>query len=154
MCALVLLSLGGWLFHIRFHPFTEAAENLIPFLAGFLSIAAIPLLFWWRRTIQWAYLLNGMTVIYGTITMGHFSLSNLPEKVTLVSLFMNTLFPDIAVLWTKFALGKALFDLNLLHSEKDELSKMKWYRYPAMGWWLVHLFAMTTVYTLGNLLWR
>ena len=28
------------------------------------------------------------------------------------------------------------------------------YRYPNMGWWLVHLVGLSIVYTLGNLLWR
>jgi hypothetical protein len=28
------------------------------------------------------------------------------------------------------------------------------WRYPNMGWWWVHLFALSVVYAAGNLLWN
>jgi hypothetical protein len=152
--ALILLSLGGWIFHFRIHPLSAGLRNLIPFSAGIISVIIVPFLFSWRRTIHLAYLLNGMIVIIGVITMSHFSLSHLPDPVSAASLLLQTTVPDIMFLWTKFALGKAIFTLNLLHADSDPAAKMKWYRYPASGWWLIHLLSMSTVYTLGNILWR
>lgn len=77
--AIFFLALGGWLLHLRIHPAAKDAENYIPFLAGFISIIVTPVLFIFRSTIPFAYLINGMTVIIGTITMTHFSIENPPQ---------------------------------------------------------------------------
>jgi tellurite resistance protein TehA-like permease len=76
--AIFFLALGGWLLHLRIHPTTKDAENYIPLVAGFISVFVIPVLFIFRSTISFAYLLNGMTVIIGTITMTHFTIENPP----------------------------------------------------------------------------
>lgn len=151
---LVFLSLGGWLLHLRVHPPLAQAYNLIPFISGVISIIIVPLLFWSRSTVQYAYVTNGMLVILGTITMAHFSILTLSFPISLESLFFKTMFPDIAILWGNFAIGKALFDLELLSTDKDVVPKGRYFRYPNTGWWLVHLLAWSAVYALGNILWK
>ena len=86
--AIFFLALGGWLLHLRIHPIAKDAENYIPLVAGFISVFLIPILFIFRSTISFAYLLNGMTVIIGTITMTHFSIENHPPVCTLPNLIL------------------------------------------------------------------
>ncbi len=148
------LALGGWLLHLRIHPITKNTDFLIPFIAGIVSIFCLPFLFLFRRTLTLAYIVNGFLVIIGTITMAQFSIVNFKGPVTAVNIIVNTLLADIVVLWGKFAIGKALFDLELLKSDADITAKGRFFRYPNMGWWLVHLFALSLVYTLGNIIWE
>jgi hypothetical protein len=151
---LVFLALGGWLLHVRIHPLTKYGENYIPFVLGIISALGVPILFWFRSTVAWAYVLNGFSVIIGTITMAHFSITHFEGPVTLENLIVKTLFADIGLLWGKFAIGKALFDLEILRSETDVAGQGRFLRYPNMGWWWVHLFALAAVYTLGNIFWK
>ncbi len=151
---LVILALGGWLLHIRTHPPLTAGENLVPFIAGILSIIIIPILFWFRSTSAYAYVINGFLVIIGAITMAHFSIVSFSGPLTLSSLLFRTTLPDVLMLWGKFALGKALFDLELLNSATDTVPKGRFFRYPNNGWWLVHLLSWSAVYALGNILWK
>jgi hypothetical protein len=67
---------------------------------------------------------------------------------------MNTTFADIMLSWGKFTVGKALFDLEALRTETDVTVKGRFFRYPNMGWWWVHLVALTAVYSLGHVIWR
>ena len=154
ICSLLFLSLGGWLLHSRIHPLGEHSGNIIPAASGLLSVVVITLLFCFRRTVAYGYVLNGMTVIIGTITMAHFSLIHAPAVFTLQVLLFKTLLADIAVLWGKFAIGKALFELELLKQPEDAVRKGRFFRYPNMGWWWVHLVALSVVYALGTLIWK
>jgi len=86
--------------------------------------------------------------------MSHFSIAHFKGPVTLDAILFNTLLADIAILWAKFALGKALFDLEFLKSDADTMGKGRFFRYPNMGWWWVHLFALGLVYALGNFFWK
>jgi hypothetical protein len=151
---LILLSLGGWLLHLRIHPPFMRDENMIPFIVGIFSVFIVPLMFYFRRTFNLAYLINGFSVILGTILMAHFSIAHFSGPVTFQSIFTNTLLADIAILWGKFAFGKAIFDLELLRSDTDTVPMTRYWRYPNSGWWFVHLFGWAAVYTLGNIFWR
>lgn len=151
---LVFLAFGGWCLHFRIHPPAKDVNNLIPFISGILSVFCLPLLFCSRRTITWAYVLNGFSVILGTITMAHFSIVHFQGPVTFANILLTTTLADITVLWTKFALGKALFDLEFLRSETDAAPKGHFFRYPHMGWWWIHLFFAAVVYCLGNLFFK
>lgn len=151
---LFCLALGGWLLHLRIHSPSKDADLLIPFISGIVSVFCLPLLFWFRRTLASAYIVNGFLVIIGTITMAQFSIVNFKGPVTAVNIITSTLFADISILWGKFAIGMALFNLEPLKSDTDTVAKGRFFRYPNMGWWLVHLFALALVYTLGNILWK
>ncbi len=152
--SLFFLALGGLFLHLRIHSLTRNQSNFIPFITGMISVLCLPVLFWFRRTITLAYIINGFFVIIGMITMTHFSIVNFSSPVTFTGIFLNTTFADISILWGKFAVGKALFDLEFLKSDMDVAAKGRFFRYPNMGWWWVHLFAMATVYALGNILWK
>lgn len=136
IAALWLLALGGWGLHLFFHPPGEERENWLPFIAGLASLILVPLLFSFKRTLAYAYVLNGMLAIIGTIVMAK-----------------SKLLPDIAVLWAKFLVGKAVFDLEQIKDEQTPRSRGRFWRYPNMGWWWTHLAAMTAVFMLGYTLW-
>ena len=153
--AIFFLALGGWLLHLRIHPIAKDAENYIPLMAGFISVIVTPVLFIFRSTISFAYLLNGMTVIIGTITMTHFSIENHPQAWTLQTILLGTCLPDILMLWGKFAVGKALFDLDPVINRPDaQISNDRFFRFPNMGFWFVHLVTLTVVYLIGSYFWK
>jgi hypothetical protein len=153
--AIFFLALGGWLLHLRIHPIAKDAENYIPLVAGFISVIVIPVLFIFRSTISFAYLLNGITVIIGTITMAHFSIENHPQVWTLQTILLGTCLPDILMLWGKFAVGKALFDLDPVINRPDaQISNDRFFRFPNVGFWFVHLVTLTAVYIIGGYLWK
>ena len=150
---LFAVSLGGFLLHLRIHQPSANAANYIPFIAGLVSAFVLPLMFIFRSTIAYAYVLNGMFVIFGTITMAHFSIAHRPPALTFGALMLNTTLADIALAWGKFFIGKALFDLARMQSP-DAAYSGKFLRYPNMGFWLSHLAGLSIVYGLGHLLWR
>jgi hypothetical protein len=143
---LVFLSLGGWLLHTKIHPPLVHGYGFVPFISGIISVIILPAMFWFRPTLAYAYVINGMLVILGTITMAHFSLVKFGSPFLLL--------PDILMLWGKFVVGKAIFDLDLLHTDQDAQPKGRYFRYPNTGWWLVHLVGWSVVYALGNILWK
>jgi hypothetical protein len=128
--------------------------HFIPLISGLLSILVIPLLFSFRKTIEYGYVLNGMVVIIGTVAMAHLSIVYWPAPATVGSIILKTTLADIVILWGKFFIGKALFDLEFFGYDPRMAKKGKTYRYPHLGWWLIHLAAISLVYLLGNLLWR
>jgi hypothetical protein len=153
--ALFFLALGGWLLHLRIHPVSKDAEHYIPAVAGFISIFITPLLFIFRRTTPLAYLINGMTVIIGTITMTTFTLEHPPQVWSVQTILFGTLLADIFVLWGKFVLGKALFEMELAIGQPEApMRKGRFFRYPNMGFWLVHLVTLSIVYTIGHKYWQ
>jgi hypothetical protein len=154
LAALVILSLGGFLLHVRIHPIAQNSANVIPLIAGLLSILVIPLLFSFKKTVEYGYVLNGMVVIIGTIGMAHLTIVNWPAPATVGSIILKTTLADILVLWSKFFVGKALFDLEFFGYDPRKTKKGTTYRYPNLGWWLVHLAAISLVYVVGNLVWR
>ncbi|MEI6845629.1 MAG: hypothetical protein WCK36_01115 [Candidatus Firestonebacteria bacterium] len=113
LAALFLVSLGGFLLHLRIHTL-DKASNFIPFLSGLISMTVVIFMFFSKKTAAYAYLLNGMIVILGTITMAHFSYMRFMAPFTLEKLFINTLFADIAILFGKFFLSKALYESHFI----------------------------------------
>lgn len=136
IAAIGFLGLGGWGLHLFIHPPAKEAQNWIPFVAGLLSVILIPLLFSFRKTVAYAYVLNGMLAIVGTITMAKYKL-----------------LPDIVMLFAKFLLGKALFDLELLRDGGAPHRQGRFWRYPNLGWWYAHLVLMTGAFLLGYYFW-
>jgi len=151
---LFLLGIGGWLLHLRIHPPAGGISLWIPFISGMISVFFIPLFFCFRPTVTLGYIVNGFLAIIGTITMAQFSLAHLPAQLSVASIILNTTLADIAVLWGKFTIGKALFDLELLKSDTDSAGKGRFFRYPNMGWWWAHLLSIAFVYALGNIILR
>jgi hypothetical protein len=154
LVALIVVSLGGLILHVRLHPPSKNTSNFVPFLSCILSVVIVPLLFSSRKTISYGYTLNGFLVIIGTITMAHFAVINWPQPSSLESIVFKTTLPDILVLWTKFFIGKAIFDLELFGYDSAREKTGITYRYPNGGWWVVHLAAISIVYVLSGWLWR
>jgi hypothetical protein len=154
LAALWLLGIGGWLMHLAIHPISEGGSNFIPFFSGALSVLLVPLLFSFKRTVAFAYVLNGMAAVLGTITMAADSLKQLPVPLTLGALLLGTLLPDILLLWGKFAVGYGLFELELVRNEEQAHRQGRFWRYPNLGFWWVHLAAWSVVFYLGQVLWR
>jgi hypothetical protein len=151
---LVFLAIGGWFLHLRIHPPSKNEANWVPFVSGVFSVFILPALFYFRKTLTLAYITNGFLVIIGTITMAHFSIAHFKPPVTLYGILFNTILGDILLLWGKFFVGMALFDLEFLKTEAGLAPKGRYFRYPNMGWWLVHLVTLAVLYALGNIFWK
>jgi hypothetical protein len=154
LVSLTTLAIGGFFLHLRFHPFTEHAYGAVPFISGLLSILLVPCLFSFRKTLDYGYILNGLLVIIGTIAMVHFSISHWPQPVSFEALLLKTTLADILILWAKFFVGKAVFDLELHGYDSNPMKEGASWRYPHLGWWMIHVAVISAVYGLGNLLWR
>jgi hypothetical protein len=154
LCALVALALGGLLLHLRIHPVSENPSIIVALVAGILSVVVVPCLFSRKSLVEYGYVLNGMLVIVGTITMTHFSLAHWPAPATFETVILKTLVADITLLWGNFFVGKALFDLEFFGYDPSREKKGKTWRYPNLGWWTVHLVAISAVYSIGHVLWR
>jgi len=152
--ALFCLALGGWLLHTRIHSPLAEDENLIPFMSGIFSVFILPILFLFRKTIVFAYLANGFLIIIGIITMTHFSIVHFSGPLNLESLLYNTLLADILIALGKFVIGKAIFDLQFVHTDNDIVPKGRYFQYPNTGFWIVHFVALALVYGAGNILWK
>ena len=154
LVSLTTLAIGGFFLHLRIHPFTEHAYGAVPFISGLLSILLVPCLFSFRKTLDYGYVLNGLLVILGTITMAHFSIAHWPQPASFEAVLLKTTMADILILWAKFFVGKALFELELHGYDPNHTKQGASWRYPNLGWWMIHLAAISAVYGLGNLLWR
>ena len=154
LAALVSLSLGALLLHLRIHPLDQHAANFVPFIACILSIFVVPVLFSFKRLVEYGYVLNGMLVIVGTITMSHFAITHWPTPATFGTIVLHTTLPDILILWGNFFIGKALFDLEFHGYDPGKEKRGKTFRWPNLGWWIVHLGALSVVYLVGHTLWR
>ena len=103
--SLALLSLGGLLIHIRIHPPSEEAINWFPAIIGAVCTFILPVMFNYSKTARWAFLITMISVIGGVITMADYSIDHAPEKITFVSILLNTTFPDIVILLVKVPLA-------------------------------------------------
>jgi len=142
VAGLFLIPAGGLMLHLYVHPPQKSPYGLVPLSVCVLSIVVIPWLFCFRKTLHAGYLLNGMTVILGTVTMGHFSIVKVP------------IIPDILILWAKFGIGYAIFYMEMFKPETAVKTGWRTIRYPNFGFWLVHLAAFSAVYALGATIWR
>jgi hypothetical protein len=154
VAGLVVVSLGGWLLHVRVHPVSDVATNWIPFITGLISIIILPAMFLSKKTLPYAYIINGMFVIIGTITMAHASVERLQDGITFATVFVGTLFADIAILWVNFFIGKSIFELEMFRAIDAAVRNGRFFRYPNMGYWGVHVATLSVVYVLGFLLWK
>jgi len=143
--ALVFLSLGGWCLHVRIHSLGDSPSNLAPFLFGLVGFVAVPILLSYRRTVLVGYLLNGFSVIIGSVLMAHMSLSSLPETLSIGSILFETSLAYIFMLMAKLFIGQSI----LLHYYPNGLGRM----FTAF-WWVRHLCYFSVVYSIGHFLLR
>jgi hypothetical protein len=149
--SIVLLSFGGWLLHGRVHPVSFDPANpsnpafLVPYLSGLLSIIVVPMLLNYRATFIVGYLVNGLSVVVGTIGMTMLTLAHLPSPVTFVSIFTGTMLADILLLFPKLFLGQMV----LLHYHPKGMGRL----FNAF-WWTRHVVYLSVIFALGHLIWR
>jgi hypothetical protein len=125
LVALVLLALAGLLFHLRIHYFMVVdkqhpgssvfdGSRFLATLFALVDIVLVTALFTSRRTAMYAYLLNGLSVIFGTVLMAHFSITALAGKpLTVHTILLQSTLADIAIVWVDFLVGKALYDFYM-----------------------------------------
>ena len=153
LAALVFISVAGFMVHTRIHLISKNSSFIVPFAAGILSMAVIPALFWFKKTLSYGYLLNGFLCIIGTVTMAHFAIANWSAPNSPPDILLKSMVIDILIVWGKFFAGKALFELETFGYDSNRPKAGVTYRYPNMGWWLIHLAAVGFVYYLGHRLW-
>jgi hypothetical protein len=123
--ALVLCATGGLMLHCRIHYFlvldpSRTGEvifdpsKFLSFLFPLLDLILVSILFLFRKTAVYGYLLNGLIVIYGTVFMAHYSLAEFTIKsIPPQDWFLKSTLADILIAWVDFFIGKALYDLTL-----------------------------------------
>ncbi len=151
--AFVTISIAGFLVHFRVHHIGENLSFIVPFAAGVLNIAVLPALFWFKRTIAYGYVLNGFFCVIGTVTMTHFAIARWFAPTSPPDIVLKSMVIDILIVWGKFFVGKALFELETFGYDPNRAKAGIPYRYPNMGWWLIHLAGVAVVYYLGHRLW-
>lgn len=156
VAALLCVTLGGFLLHVRIHPIASNIANLVPFIAGLMSLLVITTLFFFKSLVPYAYLANGMLAIIGTITMGHFSYKLIQNNLSIMTVFTKTIFPDIVIIWGAFFIGKTIFEIEMTDVNNIEAPRHKgrFFRYPNLGYWVVHSVTLTAVYLIGHILWK
>jgi predicted ferric reductase len=108
--ALVLMSAGGLLLHVRIHPPEATVFNWIPLVVTLFNIFILPFMFDRRRFAPAAYAINWGTVVVGTVTMAFYSIANWEGDVTVTKIFLNTTFPDILILAARLPIGEVIMD--------------------------------------------
>ena len=103
--ALVFVSLGGALLHLRIHPPAASLFNCVPTAFAALNVLILPFLFNHRRTVAWAYLLNALTVAVGTVTMAYYSITHWNGPVTVLGILLHSTLPDITILAAKLPIA-------------------------------------------------
>lgn len=151
VAAIVCLSAGGLLLHLRLHPVSfdpagpENPAHFIPFVTAILGTVAVPVLLGSARTFVIGYLINGMSVVIGTITMTHMSLAAPPHPLSVSSILLGSSLAYILLLLPKLFIGHRV----LLHYHPNGMG-----RFFTPWWWLRHFAYVAVAYTLGHYLWR
>jgi hypothetical protein len=151
--ALVVLALAGFLIHDRIHLISKNPSFIVPFVAGILNIAVIPVLFWFKKTLAYGYVMNGFLCIIGTITMSHYAIARWSNPSSPPDILLKSMVIDILIVWGKFFVGKALFELETFGYDSNRAKAGITYRYPNIEWWLIHLAGVSSVYYFGHRLW-
>jgi len=103
-----LLTLGGLLIHLKIHPVAREAENWIPVIVGIVNLICLPLLFNFKETVGWAYLLNLLTVVVGVATMTHYSIEHWHGAVTIKAVLFQSTLADNLILMAKLPLAHSI----------------------------------------------
>lgn len=151
IAGIVLLSLGGWLLHLRIHPVSfDPADpsnpaNLVPFVAGILSIVVSPVLLASKRTFVSGYLWNGMSVVVGVVTMASMSIASPPASLDLRAIALGTTLASCLMLLPKLFLGEAV----LRHHHPSGMGRLFTAR-----WWARHFVYFGAVFAIGRIIGR
>ncbi|MCS7199287.1 MAG: hypothetical protein N2327_02255 [Caldimicrobium sp.] len=120
---LFLMSINGLILHYRAHPFLVPDETnpqivyfkfpfFLAFVLSLLDVMVVTMLFLFRKTIIYGYLLNGLLVIYGIAMMTHFSyfkITSLQLPFDFNNLFVFSTFPNSLTSLVDFFIGYLLY---------------------------------------------
>jgi hypothetical protein len=106
--ALSLISLGGWLLHLRIHSPANAVFNWVPAVIGVVTTFVLPFMFNRASTARWAFLITVIAIIGGTIAMVDYSLDNPPKTITFVTIILQTTLADIIILFAKLPIALSI----------------------------------------------
>ena len=106
--AFILISVGGLLLHLRIHPLSKNVMNMIPVVSGTISVFVLPFMFNNRKTYIWAYMINLLSVVTGTIAMAAYSLTQPPEHITAITILLQTTLADILILIAKLPIANSI----------------------------------------------
>ena len=144
--AIFFLSLGGWMLHYRIHPPSQGIPaNYFPFIIGLVNILFVPLLLNFRKMFLYGYLINGFSVIFGVILMSAFSLSKLPQPLSMSNIIFKTTLADIFLLLPKLFIGQRI--LYIYFPQGTGRMFRGW-------WWVKHFFYLSLIFAAGHFLWR
>ncbi len=127
--ALLLCALAGLMLHYRIHNFMIQdplhpgqmvfdSTRFLSFIFPLVDVILVTALFLSRRTAMYGYLLNGLIVIFGTLFMAHFSITEfLAKSIPPQQWLLKSTLPDIALAWVDFFIGYSLYQLTI--SEKE-----------------------------------
>ncbi|OGK11390.1 MAG: hypothetical protein A2W80_07585 [Candidatus Riflebacteria bacterium GWC2_50_8] len=105
---LFCMALGGFLLHYRIHPPQNDAFNLIAVLFTLFNALILPAMFFSRKTMPWAYLINATSVVAGVATMTWFSIANWKDPLTLYTILFHSTLADSLILMGKLPLAHAI----------------------------------------------
>ncbi len=105
---LFCMALGGFFLHYRIHPPQRDAFNLIGTLFPLFNALILPVMFFFRRTMPWAYILNATSVVAGVVTMTWFSVANWKDPLTLYNILFHSTLADSLILMGKLPLAHSI----------------------------------------------
>lgn len=117
LLGMFLLSAGGLVLHYSWHsplhPLDgQGLPNSVAFSLNLLDAVLVTFLFSRKKTASWAYLLNGLLAVYGTVFMTHFGWSAIVGAGgSLFDFLLHPTAPEILILWADFFAGAALYRL-------------------------------------------
>lgn len=149
--ALVILSLAGWLIHLRVHPVSFDPANpanpagFVPYIAGIVAIAVVPFLLNSARTFLTGYLINGMSVVLGTVGMASVSIAKPPSPLTLHTILTGTMLGSILLTIPKLFLGQIV----MAHYHPHGMGRLF-----TPFYWARHFIYLGAIFALGHFIWR
>ena len=114
--ALVGLATGASMLHYRLHPPQESLTDFWATLFCLTDLVLVSVLFLFKSTAVWAVLLNGFLAFLGIIMMSDLTIASTIAGSIKVGPLQNpfswliqSMFPDIAILFADFLVGLALY---------------------------------------------
>jgi hypothetical protein len=147
IAALILLSLGGLLLHAGIHPVPSPGSpgnhaNLIPFVLGIAGVLIVPLLLSRKRTWLAGYLINGFSVVLGTVLMAYYGASGWSGIPGLSTLLLDSMLASILLMMPKLMIGQRI----LRHYRPQGTGRMF-----TPLWWTRHFIYASLLFAAGRL---
>ena len=148
IAALVLLSLGGLLFHIQIHPIPtpgapSSHANLIPFVLGLAGVFVVPIMLSREKTWLAGYLINGFSVVTGAVLMGYLMVSSWAGIPSPGSLIMDGMLPSILLMFPKLMIGQRILRRYRPHGTGRMFTPL---------WWTRHFIYASLVFAAGKII--